>query len=261
VIVVSDRGTVSEGNLELFSELGLSYIVGVRMRWVWEVGEEILSRPGRWRKVAEKLKVKEVCHQGKRYIVCLNEEEAERERKAREEMVKKLREKLARGGLKALVGNRGWRKYLRVSGAKAEIDERALKREARYDGKYVLLTDCDLPAEEVASAYKGLWRVEAAFREPQMPLRVTRDASRVLGPIYHWTEVRVRGHVMVCFLAFILRQHLRLKLKGMGWEGSFIELLEALKRVRAVEIEDGAGLKYRFRDEIPAEAMPAFRAV
>lgn len=88
--------------------------------------------------------------------MCLNEEEAERDRKAREEMVKKLRGKLSRGGLKALVDNRGYRKYLRIEGAKAEIDEEALKGEARYDGKYVLLTDSDLPADQVALAYKGL---------------------------------------------------------------------------------------------------------
>ncbi len=62
VIVVSDRGTVSEENLELLSSLGLSYIVGMRMRRVREVGEE---------------------------------------------MVGKLVEKLCRGGLKGLVGNRG----------------------------------------------------------------------------------------------------------------------------------------------------------
>ena len=66
---------------------------------------------------------------------------------------------------------------------------------------------------------------------------------------------------MVCFLAFILRQALRLKLKEVGWEGSFSGLLEALGRVRAVEIEDGAGLRYRLWDEIPAEAMPAFQAL
>ena len=69
VIVVSDRGTVSQENLKLFSSLGLSYIVGVRMRRVREVEKEILSRPGRYLKVAENLKVKEVRHQGKRYIV------------------------------------------------------------------------------------------------------------------------------------------------------------------------------------------------
>ena len=61
------------------------------MRRVREVEKEILSRPGRYRQVAENLKVKEVRHGGKRYIVCLNEEEAERDREAREEMVGKLR--------------------------------------------------------------------------------------------------------------------------------------------------------------------------
>jgi len=67
--------------------------------------------------------------------------------------------------------------------------------------------------------------------------------------------------VMMCFLAFILRQQLRLRLKELGWEGSFTGLLEALNQVRAVEIEDGTGLKYRLRDEIPAEAMPALKAL
>ena len=93
-----------------------------------------------------------------------------RVREVGEEMVGKLVERLARGGLKGLVGNRGYRRYLRIERAKVEIDEGALKREARYDGKCVLLTDGDLPAEEVALAYKGLWRVEAAFREPEVML-------------------------------------------------------------------------------------------
>jgi transposase len=126
-------------------------------------------------------------------------------------------ERLARGGLKGLVGNRGYRRYLRIERAKVEIDEGALKREARYDGKCVLLTDGDLPAEEVALAYKGLWRVEAAFREPEVPLRVTRDASRVLGPIYHWTERKVRAHVAVCFLALLLEVELERRLRERGW--------------------------------------------
>jgi len=140
------------------------------MRQVREVEEEILSRPGRYRKVAENLKVKEVRHQGKRYIMCLKEE-AERE------------------------------------------------GEARYDGKYVLLTDSDLPADQVALAYKGLWRVEAAFWELKDQLE--------LGPIYHWTKPRVercaelrsaallRAHVAVCFLAFLLEVELERRLKEL----------------------------------------------
>ena len=221
------------------------------MRRVREVAEEILSRPGRYRKVAENLKVKEVRHRGKRYIVCLNEEEAEREGKAREEMVKKLREKLARGGLKALVGSRGYRKYLRVRGAEAEIDQGALKREARYDGKYVLLTDSDLPADQVALAYKGLWRVEAAFRQLKDQLE--------LGPIYHWTEPRVRAHVAVCFLAFLLEVELERRLREQGVGASFREVVSDLKRVKAVQLEV-KGKQYLARTELSGRAYQGFRA-
>jgi hypothetical protein len=145
------------------------------------------------------------------------------------------------------------RRYVRVVGGKAELDWGKIAEDARYDGKWILRTNTDLPPEEIALAYKGLWQVEEAFRTLKTPLE--------LRPIYHWTEARVRGHVMVCFLAFILRQQLRLKLKELGWEGSFTGLLEALNQVRAVEIEDGTGLKYRLRDEIPAEAMPALKAL
>jgi len=251
VIVVSDRGTVSGENLRLLSSLGLSYIVGVRMRRVREVEREILSRPGRYRKVTEDLKVKEVCYQGKRYIVCLNEEEAERDRKAREEMVERMREKLSRGGLKALVGNRGLRKYLRISGEKVEIDEGVLKREARYDGKYVLLTDSDLPAEEVALAYRGLWRVEAAFRELKDQLE--------MGPIYHWTEPRVRAHVAVCFLALLLEVELERRIKELGVGASFREVLRDLKRVKAVHLEV-KGKQYLARTELVGQAYQGFRA-
>ena len=150
-----------------------------------------------------------------------------------------------------MVGNRGWRKYLRVSGAKAEIDVRALKREARYDGKYVLLTDCDLPADQVALAYKGLWRVEAAFRELKDQLE--------LGPIYHWTEPRVRAHVAVCFLALLLEVELERRLREQGLEASFREVLRDLKRVKAVHLEV-KGKQYLSRTELVGQAYQGFRA-
>ena len=202
--------------------------------------------------MADNLKVKEVRYKGKRYIVCLNEEEAERERVVREEMVRKLREELVRGGIKGLVGNRGYRRYLRVKGAEVEIDEEVVKREARYDGKYVLLTDSDLSAEEVALAYKGLWRVESAFRELKNQLEV--------GPIYHWTESRVRAHVAVCFLALLLEVELERRLREQGVEVSVREVIRDLRRVKAVHLEV-KGKEYLARTELSGYAYEAFRAV
>ena len=102
-------------------------------------------------------------------------------------------------------------------------------------------------------AYKGLWQVEQAFRTLKTPLE--------LRPIYHWTEQRVRGHITVCFLAFTLRQILKQRLAKRSFDGSFVELVEGLSRVRAVLLDDGNGHRYRLRDEIPAAAMPAFQAL
>ncbi|MCS7240785.1 MAG: IS1634 family transposase [Candidatus Bipolaricaulota bacterium] len=251
VIVVSDRGTVSEENLGLLEELGLPYIVGVRMRKAKEVAEEVLSWPGRYQEVAKNLKVKEVHREDKRYIVCLNEEEAERDRKAREETVALLEEKLAREGIKGFVGNKGYRRFLKVREATVEIDEEKLREEARYDGKYVLLTNTELPAAEVALAYKGLWQVEQAFRELKDQLEVE--------PVYHWTEPRVRAHVAICFLAFLLEVELRKRLEKLGVEASFREVLRDLRRVKAVELRVKERM-YRVRTELQGQAYSAFQA-
>jgi hypothetical protein len=254
VVVCCDRGMVSKGNLEALNGAGLSYIVAIRMRKEGDLARTVLSHPGRYREVAENLKVKEVPVSGEedRYILCYNPFKAEEDHRAREAMVAQLKERFSEGNVRVLLKGAA-RRYVRAVGGKAELDWGKIAEDARYDGKWILRTNTNLPPREVALAYKGLWQVEEAFRTLKTPLE--------LRPIYHWTEARVRGHVMVCFLAFVLRQQLRLKLKELGWEGSFTGLLEALKQVRAVEIEDGAGLKYRLRDEIPAEAMPALRAL
>ncbi len=93
VIMVADRGMVSEKNLELLtgdSENPFDFIVGCRMRKQKEVTEEVLSRGGRYHEVSPKLKVKEVEVKGRRYVFCLNEEEAKKDKVARELMVKAI---------------------------------------------------------------------------------------------------------------------------------------------------------------------------
>lgn len=251
VILVADRGMVSREVLKEIEAMGLEYLVGVRMRRL-KAMREVLSRGGRFREVKGNLKVKEVWHEGKRYLICFNPEEAERERHEREEMVRKLEEKLKAGGLKGLIGNRGYRRYLKVEGSFVAIDREALEEEARYDGKYVLETNAGLGAEEAALAYRGLWQVERAFREMKSGLE--------LRPVYHWTERRIRGHIMVCFLAFVLEVVLMKRLREMGYEGSYREVMGDLERLKAVEIKVD-GRDYLVRTELEGKAFEAFRAV
>jgi len=251
VILVADRGMVSEKLLGEIEEARLEYIVGVRMRKL-KAAQEVLSRPGRYRKVAPNLWVKEVIYQGVRYIVCFNPEEKERDRQTREQAVARLKERLEAGEVKQLIGNSAYRRFLKLDGTRVSIDEQALRQEARYDGKYVLRTNCSLSPEEVAESYKSLWQVERAFRELKSGLD--------LRPIYHWTEKRIRGHVMVCFLALVLEMALRRKIKELGEEVRYDDLLLDLCQLKAVDLHvDGS--HYLARTELTGRAEVAFRAV
>ncbi len=101
-------------------------------------------------------------------------------------------------------------------------------------------------------AYRGLWQVERAFREMKSGLE--------LRPVYHWTERRIRGHIMVCFLAFVLEVVLMRKLREVGYEGSYGELMADLERLKAVEIAVD-GRRYLVRTELEGRAYEAFKAV
>ncbi|MCV4608056.1 IS1634 family transposase, partial [Escherichia coli] len=74
-------------------------------------------------------------------------------------------QRIERGQAKELLRNRLLARYLKAlpQGALV-VDADAVKRAARYDGKYLLRTNTDLDPEAVVRAYKDLWRVERAFR-------------------------------------------------------------------------------------------------
>ncbi|MBO8129877.1 MAG: IS1634 family transposase [Peptococcaceae bacterium] len=252
VIIVADRGTVSKKTLAALDKAGYSYILGMRMRRVKEIAEIILRRAGRYQEVAANLQVKNVNYEGKRYVICYNPEEAKRDALAREEVLQSLQTKLQAGGVKSLVGNSAYRKYLTVNADQAEIDAAKVEEEARYDGKYVLQTTTDLPAAEVAKAYKQLWRVERAFRELKQKLDVR--------PMYHWTDKRIRGHVMVCFLAFYLETRLYQALREVAPAACYTKVLRDLARVKAVQLTVN-GRTFVARTQLEGDAHLAFKAV
>jgi hypothetical protein len=254
VIVVADRGMVSKENLELLTQDGefpFDYIVGCRMRKQKEVTEEVLSRGGRYHEVSQKLKVKEVEVKGHRYVVCLNEEEAKKDKTARESMLKALGEKLAKGGPKALLGNRGYARFLKTRRGAWEIDDEAVKKDERLDGKFVLRTTTRLSAEEVAQAYKGLWRVERTFREQKSTLEIR--------PIYHQTDRQCVGHIVASFLALRLEVDLQRALDQRDIEVSWPDLMGDLKQVQAVRMTLD-GKDYLIRTDFIRSAYQAFLA-
>ena len=145
ICIVADRGMISRETIAQLqsADRQVHFILGARLRNVKEIYEAVLSRGGRYREVRgprEKstdpspLKVKEIRVEDRRYVVCLNEEQARKDRADREAIVESLREQLKHGD-KALVGNKGYRKYLHSEGPKFTIDEEKVKWEERFDGR------------------------------------------------------------------------------------------------------------------------------
>ncbi len=263
ICVVADRGMISKETIAQLQDKqrNVRFILGARLRNVKEIYENVLSRGGRYREVhpprgkssdRSPLKVKEVCVDKRRYVVCLNEEEARKDHAEREAIVAGLREQLKRGD-KSLVGNKGYRKYLASGGKTFSIDEAKVKREARFDGKWVLQTDMsDLTAEEVALKYKQLWMVEEMFRTAKTLLE-TR-------PIFHHGDDTIRGHVFCSFLALVLRKELQDRLEAAGEQFEWAEILRDVKALENVEVEHDEK-RFLLRTELEGSCGPVFRSV
>lgn len=224
VILVGDRGMVSEKNLDQIKTLGMEYIVGVKLRKS-KKAQELLSIRGPYKKVHQNLKVKSKQINGEQYVLCYHPDVEERDRLTRELVLEKLQDKLEKLGPSGLVKNRAYSKFLTVEKASAKIDEIKVAEDAKFDGKYAIRDDSSLSDEEAALAYKELWRVEQAFRNLKSGLEIR--------PMYHRNESRIRGHIMVCFLALVLESFLAYKLKEIGCKESVKDILHDVSQIKA----------------------------
>ena len=175
------------------------------------------------------LSVREQWVKGKRYIVCYNEDQARKDAADRAAIVESLKEKLKNGD-KSLVGNKGYRRYLKSAGPQHfTIDEAKLAEEQRFDGMWVLRTNTEFDAAEVALKYKQLWMVESIFRSAKSLLE-TR-------PIYHHFDDTIRGHVFCSFLALVLRKELEMRLEKQGDKLEWADINRDLRALQEVEVE------------------------
>ena len=149
------------------------------------------------------------------------------------------------------MGNKGYRKYLRAGGKQFTVDEDKITEEARYDGKWVLTTNTDLPAKEVALKYKQLWMVEDVFRSMKSLLD-TR-------PVYHKCDETIRGHVFCPFLALLLRREPEQRLARKEWKLEWADVIRGLDNMVEMEVTiDGKG--YVCRGQAAGVAGKIFQA-
>jgi hypothetical protein len=204
-IFVADAGMVSEENLAQLRRGGGRYIVAMPWRKGTEVVADVLSRPGRFQKVKDNLEVKEVRVGERRYVVCYNPQEAKRQHRHREELLKELEVEIL--GLKEhpkracqLVSSRRFGPYLRrLKNGELRMNQAAIHERERHDGMWVIHSnDDELSPEDLAFAYKQLIRVEEAWR--------TMKSTIEIQPVFHRVSHRIRAHVFLCVLALLLER-------------------------------------------------------
>ena len=233
-LFVGDAGLYAEANLAELSRGAGRYILATPIGRVKEVRDEVLGRPGRYAEVAPNLRAKEVVigrgERRRRYILCLNTEEAERQKHHREEILELLKLELERLGgdhPKAacrLVSSKRFGPYLSLDGqGRPFIDRAKVRRAERLDGKFVLTTNDDtLSVADIALGYKGMWLIEACFRR----MKTTGLGIR---PMFHRTPRRIVAHVKLCVLALMIQRAAEL-----AAEAPWSRLADVLGRLKAV---------------------------
>jgi len=266
VVFVGDRGMVTSDNIELLRSKHHGYLVGLNRRRRPEVIAHIRAAQGPWLECPMGITAREKTNppktlvqevpsgkQGVRVFIVHSDERLQYERGEREKAMLKvqqemqaLQERVAQGKLKApekigaaaarvLARNHGSRYYdWRLQNGKFEFFEHPvnLAQEKALEGKYVIQTEePNFSALDAVAIYKELSEVERAFRG-------LKDVIE-MRPVYHQKPHRVKAHVFVASLAFLINRALEKKLKSAQIDISSEEAWQLLETVRVVEIDLG----------------------
>jgi hypothetical protein len=257
--IVADRGMISADTIAALEAEKIEYILGVRERTSREVRAEVIEDDGLAvplliprQKGETELAIKETTIAGRRYVICRNEEEAKKDAAARAELVAGLERKLAQGD-KALVANKGFRRFLKTpEGDGFVIDRARVEADARFDGLFVLRTNTKITALQVVLRYRNLLAVEDAFK--------TAKALLATRPIFHKTDAGIRGHVFCSFLALVLRKELFDRLAARRRRLEWQRIVDDLADLSAIDVEQD-GRRARLRTAPGPTIDPICRAI
>lgn len=276
LIFVGDRGLITKENLEELERNGFESILALHKRRNREVKKILKKRPSTYLKVNEELQLREVKEKNLRYIICLNPKVAAEQKKDREEDLTCLKEQLEQLGKKVaskkrfqikriirqaeeILSHRHGRRFFDYKLDEKEgklsywLKEEALLLEQELDGVYILRTyEKDLTALKVVEAYKDLADVERAFR--------TMKSVIDLRPFFHRKETRVRAHVFICVLAYLLEKVIEKALKKAKVELSAEKALMSLKQM-AVAFMKVDNESYGYVSEPSHRQRQIFRAL
>jgi transposase len=241
VIIVADRGINSKINLKKIRDKGYNYILASRIKNMkkdirqkifkddyQEMGEISYKVISYINKIKEDNQIYELPEE---LIITYSPKRAQKDKADRERLIKKARSLLQNKSYITSSNKRGGKKYLKSSkDIHWTLDEEAIKKDEIFDGYYGIQTsEKNLKPQDILEAYNNLWKIEESFRIMKTNLEVR--------PVFHWTEPRIKGHFVICFLAFLLERTLESKLKRAHLAATPPQIREVLNSMNFAEVK------------------------
>ena len=257
LIFVADQGINSKENLHHIKSAGYEYIVSARIKNFSQALKQQIFDPAGYKVVEETAEGKAafryqvIADHRFRYqdaggkghelqdklIIYWSADRAQRDRSERERQIAKAREMI--DSHKKPSDKKGYRRYIATQGETQVVglDEQRIREDLQWDGYAgIQSSETNLDARSVIDVYHQLWKIERAFRVLKSTMR-TR-------PIYHWTPRRIKGHFVVCFIAFVLERTLEKRLTSNNAVASPERIKEALNSLEVSRIKLGAQVYY-----------------
>jgi len=251
IVFVADKGILSKKVLKEIEKAGYEYIVAAKIKKLpKKYHDQILDRNS-FQQLNEDLWITDKKIQGHRIVLGYSESKAERDRAMRQATIEELRRKISKGQ-KGLI-KPSYSKYLSIKQTEVRIDEEKIKEEMKWDGYFGYITNNEtLTQKQVVGTYKMLYKIEDSFR--------CMKSSLDLRPVYHWSQKRIQGHIMLCFLSFYVLRVIQRKLREAGLYITAEHAIEELDRVRAIHIKTDKTEVYA-RTAIQGESNQILRAL
>jgi transposase len=207
-IVVADAALLSKDNLKNLEAAKYKFIIGARIKNESDKIKSKILIKAQVMKDGDSYIIKK--KDKTRLIVTYSDKRAKKDAHNRERGLRKLRLKVKTGKLtKEHINNRGYNKFLSLQGeVKVEIDEDKINEDKQWDGLKGYITNTNLRAKNIVKNYGHLWQIEKAFRISKTDLRVR--------PIFHQRQRRIKAHICIAFVAYIIYKELERLLKKAG---------------------------------------------
>ena len=213
VTIIWDRGITSAENIGDAKKAGYEVICGLAIKQdVKKKVDELLQTKSEIQLLKNRVRLKETIlyctkqpytygNSKGQLVLCFNEEQARINKEKRLDRINNAQMLLRK---KKPIPEE-IQEYLHTNGS---LNEAAITTAQQYDGYSVLFSTKDLPTEEIVKPYFEKDKVEKAFR----------SLKSVLGlkPIKHWLEERVKAHIFICYISYLLLSLLEHKLQKIN---------------------------------------------